>query len=204
MNNFATTSARPRLKKAMITAIFLCSAFFLSAAFTKATAQDTTARRFKTAGGMIGFGNAFSDNTYYKIFYLAADFSWSFTKFPKKKDFVAWYAEPQVNPVRTRRPWDLEFGVNLGIRNYVKFNENFYFYQMIGSGPHYMTARLDRQAHGFIFSDNFAIGTFTRLNKKDLFLNLQFRMRHLSNANIELPNRGINSYNFLVGISRFN
>ncbi|HEU4470256.1 MAG TPA: acyloxyacyl hydrolase [Flavisolibacter sp.] len=164
-------------------------------------AQETEPRRFKTSGAMVGFGNAFSDNTYYKIFYFAGDFSWSFSK-PRKKDFLAWYAEPQVNPVRTRRPWDIEFGVNLGLRNYIKINEGLYLYQMIGAGPHYMSARLERQARGFIFSDNFAVGAFTKLNKKNLLLNLQFRMRHLSNANLKLPNRGINSYNFLVGLSK--
>jgi hypothetical protein len=158
--------------------------------------------RLRTAGALTGFGNAFSDNTYYKIFYAAGDFSWSFHK-PRKNDFAAWYFEPQFNLVHTRRPWDIEFGTNLGIRNYVRINSGLYLYQMLGSGPHYISAHLDRQATGFIFSDNLAVGAFTRISRKSLFLNLQFRMRHISNANLKLPNRGVNSYNFLVGLSRF-
>lgn len=176
-------------------------AFFLFTALGQASAQDGL-RRFKSAGGIVGYGNAFSDNTYYKIFYLAGDFSWSFSK-PKKKDFVAWYCEPQFNLVHTLRPLDIEFGTNLGIRNYVKISDGFYFYQMLGSGPHYISARLDRQATGFIFSDNLAVGAYTRLNKKNLFLNLQFRMRHISNAGLKLPNRGVNSVNFFVGLAHF-
>jgi hypothetical protein len=81
-------------------------------------------------------------------------------------------------------------------------NDGLYFYQMLGSGPHYISAHLDRQATGFIFSDNLAIGALTRLNRKQLFLNLQFRIRHISNANLKLPNRGVNSYNFFIGLSK--
>ena len=167
------------------------------------SAQDS-ARRFKTSGGIIGYGKAVNRETDYQVFYLAGDFSWSFTKFPKRKDFVGWYLEPQVNPVRTPRPWDIEFGVNLGLRNYIRVNEGLYLYQMLGTGPHYISADVKRQANGFIFSDNFAIGAFTKVSPKRLFLNIQFRWRHLSNAGLEKPNSGIDTWNLLLGLSRFN
>jgi hypothetical protein len=171
--------------------------------FSSADAQDSL-RRFRTSGGLIGYGKAINKETDYKIIFLAGDFSWSFTKYPKRKDFVAWYLEPQVNPVRTPRPWDIEFGVNLGLRNYIRINEGLYFYQMLGTGPHYISAEVKRQANGFIFSDNFALGAFTRINQKNLFLNIQFRWRHLSNAGLEKPNSGIDSWNIFLGLSRFN
>jgi len=174
---------------------------FLFVISTRAQQKPDSTQRFKTAGGVIGFGNAFSDNTNYRIFFLAGDFSWSFSK-PRKRDFVSVYLEPQFNLVHTDRPWDFEFGTNLGIRNYIRANDGLYFYQMLGSGPHYISAHLDRQATGFIFSDNLAVGALTRLNRKQLFLNLQFRMRHISNAGLQLPNRGVNSYNFFVGLSK--
>jgi hypothetical protein len=158
---------------------------------------------FKSLGGLVGWGNSFSENTGYQIYYFMADYSNSF-KSPKKKDFVAWYAEPQFNLVKADSTpagkLDYEFGVNLGIRNYVKFNEGFYFYQMLGSGPHYVSADIGRQANGFIFSDNLALGVFLRLNKK-LFLNFQYVQRHISNAGLKDPNGGVNSYNFVIGIS---
>jgi hypothetical protein len=174
--------------------------YFSSFAQTPYDVTDSLKPHFKTAGGIIGFGNAFSDNTNYKIFYLAADFSWSVGK-ALKKDFVSLYFEPQFNLVHTDRPWDFEFGLNAGIRNYIKINEGFYFYQMLGSGPHYISARLDRQATGFIFSDNLFFGALTHL-QKSLFLNLQFGIRHISNAGLKMPNRGVNAYNFRVGLSR--
>ena len=94
-----------------------------------------------------------------------ADFSWSFKKYPKKKDFVGWYVNPQFNWVKATntKGIDVEVGVNLGIRNYIRINDRFLLYQMLGSGPHYYTADLDRQAPGFIFSDNLAIGSFINL-----------------------------------------
>ena len=162
-------------------------------------------KHFKTIGAVVGWGNSFSENTDYKVYYIIADYSNSF-KAPKKKDFFSWYAEPQFNFVKAastpKGGIDYEFGLNLGIRNYVKINDGVYFYQMLGSGPHYVSAEIGRQANGFIFSDNLAIGTFLRLNKKNLFLNFQYVQRHISNAGLKDPNGGVNSYNFVVGLSR--
>ena len=169
--------------------------------------EPETPKHFKTLGGLVGWGNSFSKNTNYKVYYFIADYSKSF-KVPKKKDFVAWYAEPQFNLVRSSYTpkgtitHDYEFGLNLGIRNYVKINDGFYFYQMLGSGPHYISAKVAREASGFIFSDNFALGTFLMLDQKNLLLNFQYVQRHISNANLKAPNGGVNSYNFVVGLSR--
>lgn len=166
-----------------------------------------TSRHFKTIGGLVGWGNSFSKNTYYQTYFFMVDYSRSF-KVPKKKDFAAWYAEPQFNFVRdsytpeSEINHDYEFGLNLGIRNYVKINDGFYFYQMLGSGPHFISAKVKRQASGFIFSDNLAIGTLLRLTKQNLFLNIQYVQRHISNANLKAPNGGVNSYNFTIGLSR--
>ena len=73
---------------------------------------------------------------------------------------------------------------------------------MLGSGPHFITAEVSRQANGFIFSDNLALGSFVKLSEKDLFLNLQFKIRHLSNAELKNPNAGINTWNVMVGLSK--
>ena len=164
--------------------------------------EDSVPQRFKTKGFMVGYGKAVNKETNYKIICLAGDFSWSFRKQPRKNFFAAWYFEPQFNPVRSNRPWDLEFGANLGFRTYWKINEQFYFYQMLGSGPHFITADVRRQAKGFIFSDNAALGVFSSLKKNGLFLNTQVRWRHISNAGLKDPNGGIDSWNVLLGVSK--
>lgn len=179
----------------------ICTACLCFLCCCRLHAQENR-QRFSTTGALTGFGHTISDNTVYRVFFILGEHSKSFRKHPAKKDFAAWYAEPQVNYVRTLRPNDFEFGVNLGIRNYIKANEGLYFYQMLGSGPHFITAQLDRQATGYIFSNNLAAGAFVGVDKKrSLFLNLQFRVRHISNANIKLPNRGVNTIGFLVGLS---
>lgn len=183
----------------------LCVIIFIQTKSVAQTTENNAPKHFKTLGGLVGWGNSFSKNTDYKTIYLIYDYSRSF-KVPHKKDFVAWYAEPQFNFVKAGSTpdgsLDYEFGMNLGIRNYVKINEGFYFYQMLGSGPHYISAEVGRQANGFIFSDNLALGTFLRLTKKNLFLNFQYVQRHISNANLKSPNGGVNSYNFVIGLSR--
>lgn len=137
----------------------------------------------------------------YQLFYLGGDFSWSLGK-AVKKDFVSFYLEPQFNLVHTNHRLDFEFGLNGGLRNYIRINPGLYFYQMVGSGPHYISANIKKQAKGFIFSNNFSMGVFKSINKKSLFLNLQFRFRHISNAGFKEPNEGVNSYNLVVGLSR--
>jgi hypothetical protein len=183
----------------------ICFTLFLIFYSNVSAQESIPAKRFKTVGGVVGWGNSFSENTDYQIYYMIGDYSSSF-KVPKKKDFVAWYAEPQFNFVKAASTpegsIDYEFGLNLGIRNYVKINDGFYFYQMLGSGPHYISAEVGRQANGFIFSDNLALGTLLRLNSKGLFLNFQYVQRHISNAGLKDPNGGVNSYNFVIGLSR--
>jgi hypothetical protein len=188
---------------------YFAAIFFMVFIFSVEAGAQSSPRlnHFKSTGAVVGWGNSFSENTDYQVYYILGDYSRSF-KVPKKKDFLAWYAEPQFNLVKAastpKGSIDYEFGLNLGIRNYVKINEGFYFYQMLGSGPHYVSAEIGRQANGFIFSDNLALGAFLRLNKKSLFLNIQYVQRHISNAGLKDPNGGVNSYNFVIGLSRLN
>jgi hypothetical protein len=170
--------------------------------YSKTQAQDSL-KRFKSSGGIIGYGHSISEDTHYNPVFFAADFAWQFSK-EKRKDFLAFYLEPQFNLVSTDRPVDIEFGTNIGIRYYQQLSPQLYLYQMLGSGPHYITAEVERQAQGFLFSDNLAVGVYKEVNhRKSLFLNFQFRVRHISNANLKQPNGGINTLNILAGLSRF-
>ena len=181
------------MKHITLTVVLFSSILFSS------HAQDGKTK-FRTIGGITGYGYTLNPDLKYKIFFIAGDFSWSF-KATEKKMFLSWYAEPQFNMVHTDRPLDIEFGANLGLRNYIRINDGFLIYQMIGSGPHYISAVVERQATGFIFSDNFALGAFKMINKKNLALHFQLRFRHISNAGLKEPNKGIDSFNFLIGLS---
>ena len=164
-------------------------------------AQDSS-YRFRSAGGLVGYGHEINIDTRYNPIFFMGDFSWQFGR-TKRNDFLAFYLEPQFNLVATVRPVDIEFGTNIGLRYYQHLSPTFYLYEMLGSGPHFITADLPRQAKGFIFSDNLAVGFFKEIvPKKSLFLNVQFRVRHISNAGLKLPNAGVNTLNLLVGISK--
>jgi hypothetical protein len=86
-----------------------------------------------------------------------------------------------------------EFGIHPGIA----FLKNFWedelsIYAMIVIGPHYISGSLNRQVSGFIFSDNIILGADLRLYKSWYF-DLSVGYRHISNANLKLPNDGINN-----------
>ena len=174
--------------------------FFFLHSF-RTNAQDSC-YRFKSAGGLIGYGHEINIDTRYNPIFLMGDFSWQFGK-TKRNDFLAFYLEPQFNLVATIRPVDIEFGANIGLRYYQQLSPKFYLYQMLGSGPHFITADLPRQARGFIFSDNLVVGFFKEVDqKRSLFLNFQFGVRHISNASTKQPNAGVNSLQVMVGLSR--
>lgn len=163
---------------------------------------QVSSSNFRTLGGSIGFAPG-RNNINYDVLLFSVDYSQSF-KTPKKKSFLTWYAQPQFNLVKAagtpKNALDYEFGLNLGIRNYIKVNDDLYIYDMICSGPHFMSAIMPLQARGFLFSDNLAFGSLICIKQK-YFLRLQAGIRHLSNAGIKEPNKGIDSFLFMVGLS---
>src|SRR5881275_3138605 len=129
---------------------------------------QTAQGRFYSKGGLVGYGLSFHDYPTYNIFFFMGDYSQSWKKKPVKNDFTGWYAVPQFNLVKAfykeEYHHDIEFGVNLGFRNYIRISHNIHLY-------------------------------------KQSFLNLQFGIRHISNAKLQLPNQGVNSYVFMAGLS---
>ncbi|MFC2114173.1 acyloxyacyl hydrolase [Bacteroidota bacterium] len=94
-----------------------------------------------------------------------------------------------------------EFGLNVMFNFNYLLGEKSYLTFKISSGPHYINMENRRQATGFIFSDNFILGYYRKLNisEKEFSLGLVSGIRHISNASIKRPNGGIN--NVIVGLS---
>jgi hypothetical protein len=182
---------------------YLSLLFFAVFLFCFKTYAQKSLTRVRSFALITGVGNSVHTTVdRYQVLYFTGDYSRSF-RAPNKPSFLSYYFEPQFNLVRTmQQSLDYEFGLNGGIRNYIRVNPDLYFYQMLGSGPHYISAVLVKQANGFIFSDNLAIGIYKRINKNSLFLNLQFGIRHISNADLKFPNRGVNSFNILIGLGK--
>ncbi len=92
----------------------------------------------------------------------------------------------------------IEFGINAGILGRKTFLDgNAAVYTLISAGPHFISKSPEYQASGFIFSDNFAIGLNQKLSHKT-YLDLRFGYRHLSNAGLNKPNKGID--NWIIGL----
>jgi len=121
---------------------------------------------------------------------------------PPKRPML-FYAEPVIAAVRTpdalRHNW--EGGATAGFRWMFASTRGATFHASITSGPYYYSAQVERQAPGFLFSDNFSLGAYFQLGNA-LQLNSQVRWRHLSNAGLMLPNNGINTVHVVLGISR--
>ena len=152
-----------------------------------------------TAG--YGFEEQISSNAdyQYNVVFLGARYHYNI--FRKNTFGIDFLAEAQYN--LTKYAYDVvwipevkngfEFGVHPGI----VFLKNFWedelsIYAMVVIGPHYISGSLNRQVSGFIFSDNFIIGADFKLFKSWYF-DLNVGYRHISNANLKLPNDGINN-----------
>ncbi|HEY0897192.1 MAG TPA: acyloxyacyl hydrolase [Sphingobacteriaceae bacterium] len=126
--------------------------------------------------------------------------------------YLDYFIQPQFNSVRYREglltnahpatinSW--ETGVNAGLIVYKAFYKTAYSergvaYFLASSGPHYVSAAPSRQSNGFIFSDNWRFGVRIPVHK-GLSLDLRGGRRHISNANLNPPNGGIN--NKIAGI----
>ena len=169
-----------------------------------AKSQETPKQFFSEKGFKIGtsaYSIELPEGQNYKPLLLMGNFGWELTKKEKKGKWWVMF-EPQINPVfLDNKPKELEFGINVAIRYKYKIGENSFFYSQLGSGPHFITISTDRQAHGYIFSDNLAIGLSNKISG-NWNLDTEFRIRHISNANIMKPNRGMNNLFIIVGISK--
>lgn len=86
-----------------------------------------------------------------------------------------------------------EIGLNIGLlarRNFS--NDKFSIYGIISSGPHFISGVPERQAPGFLFSDNIFIGISPKIYKM-LYLDFRLGFRHMSNMDLKEPNKGINN-----------
>lgn len=166
--------------------------------------QETPKHFFSEKGFKIGI-SAYSielpEREHYKPLLLMGNFGWELTKKEKKGKWWIMF-EPQLNPVfLDSKLKELEFGINLAFRYKYKIGTNSFFYSQLGSGPHFISIATDRQAHGFIFSDNLALGLSNKLFS-NWMLETEFRIRHISNANFMKPNRGMNNMFIMIGLTK--
>ncbi len=111
-----------------------------------------------------------------------------------------------INEFNLNSVWEpdsnLEAGWTLLIKYSYPVTDKFHPYLIGGGGIGYMTQHTREQSLQWGFTPQFGTG-FTYFIKKNMAVNLEYRRRHFSNANIKRPNSGINANMFLAGVSWF-
>lgn len=152
------------------------------------------------SGKLIGKGN-------YQVVPLYVDFDFRvFAPAPEQKnnDPVAFYfvVEPFVSYVSSPDS-NAEAGNNFLLKAcFFPDTARFRPYVKGGVGFIYMTQHIREEGTQLNFNENACIG-FHYFFKKNLALTVEYRYRHLSNADIKRPNRGLDANFGLTGISYF-
>lgn len=90
-----------------------------------------------------------------------------------------------------------EFALNAGIVYRRFLNLKSSVYATLNSGPMYIDTDTERLKKGFAFSDVISVGYNYRMKK--LSFDMKLIYRHVSNANLQKPNFGLNSAGFEFG-----
>ncbi len=128
-------------------------------------------------------------------------FTTRFPVFNNKKRRITFYIEPQLAITTPPEAFKkaFEFGVNLGLQYPFWKSDKKRFAAAIGAGPHFLSLETELQHRGFLFSDNIELAYYQLLNEQIGF-HIKTRFRHLSNANLQKPNLGIDNFFLMVGV----
>lgn len=169
-------------------------------------AQEETPSRF-SLGLNVGYGDQSHLAIHYKHFthhlqtelhyefYQGEDFGISLLGMPHA--ILTDVGENDHSPQLTR---GYEWGINGGFMFRWKFMQDVLnLYLLISTGPHYVSHTPERQSTGYIFSDNFFAGIQFQLTN-GWYIDFRPGFRHISNANLQKPNGGVNSVIYNLGI----
>ena len=194
------------LCKAFLAVLIVTIVLFFPAYSTAGTTDiNSCNKRLLTESGIIigyGTGNISGEKHYEPIlliWHLGCDLKRFIPKLEDHQGTLSLYIEPQINPVFNPET-DLEFGVGIGLKYLHPLTERISAYIFGSIGPHYITVKTKNQANGFLFSDTIGAGISFFLTEKSS-LNLEYRYRHMSNADLEKPNRGIDTHFGMIGYS---
>jgi len=167
---------------------------------------------FKEIGVWGGFGYGIDNNSLPEGNYSPTNFSAQFAykglflrddSVQGKEDFLLFF-EPQYNFVvlksekGNKQEWD--GGIASGLKYNYKLFPSLVLSFQVASGPHWYSTTTSRQAPGFIFSNHVGLALYQKLSEK-LSISFMFKIRHMSNADTRQPNHGINTNNYVWGLS---
>lgn len=155
--------------------------------------------------GWAGSDSLKDDQGHYQMVLTGGRFGWNikpwakFIKFPEASLFE-FVVEPYVNTV-TNPDSNVELGTSFFFKYaHPIFKNKLLGYIEIGTGGQWMSQHLHEQSTQFNFASAGGAGLYYLL-RDNLAINAGFRYRHMSNCGIDHPNSGVNTYNYLAGIS---
>jgi len=192
-------------------AVLLASLLLLSSAGAAWSADEKPSpvlsgdRFFTEVGFITGFGyGTVSEGDYFPvpmIVHLGVDMKRWVPSLRDHRGTLSVFLEPQFNLV-FGADFEIEGGVGLGLKYKYPLNEVVSAYGLISVGPHFITVNTVDQANGFNFSDTVGVGVNVNI-MPGAALDLGFRLRHVSNADLRDPNCGIDTYFGTIGFMIF-
>lgn len=188
-------------------AVVLAALAVLTTAAAARAAEDKPApamqkdRFFTEIGFVTGFGyGTVTEGDYLPvpfIVHLGVDVRRWFPSLKDHRGTLSLFFEPQFNLVFGQE-FEIEGGVAIGVKYRYPVHEAVSVYGLVAAGPLFITARTVDQANGFNFSDTLGVGINFHI-MPGAALDLGFRVRHVSNADIREPNCGIDTYFGTIG-----
>jgi len=192
--------------KATLTGLIMAILLFFPVYSTAGTTDVNSYNKnlLTESGIIIGYGTGdIAEEKHYEpillIWHLGCDLKRFFPQLEDHQGTLSLYVEPQINPVFNPET-DLEIGVGVGLKYMHPVTEKISAYIFGSTGPHYITVKTKEQTNGFIFSDTIGAGISFFLTEKSS-LNLEYRFRHISNADLVKPNGGIDTHFGMIGYS---
>jgi len=191
------------------TRVIICVAAFFIFCLPGALAQEGNSQKafyydhgFKEWGVFSGFqwGNLINNQNYEAV-PLMLHFGYDLRPLFKAKTNIAWefLLEPFVNTI-VSPTLGAEMGNNFLVKCNLPLTPRLYPYVEGGAGMIVFTRYLNKQATRFNFTTQIGAG-LTYFLTKNTNLNFGYRYRHISNASIKRPNRGIDNEALICGIS---
>jgi hypothetical protein len=176
------------------------------AADDKSTPASTKDTFFSELGFYAGAGYGdVVEGPYIPIFFIVhmgMDMKRWFPSLQGRRGTLSLFFEPQFGFTAISQENGVEFGVGVGLKYAYPMGDLYSAYILGSVGPHVMSLKTQDQANGFIFNDTIGVGMEFKISSGSA-INIECRLRHLSNAGIKEPNYGIENLIGLVGFTLF-
>jgi hypothetical protein len=186
--------------------MILLSAGAACAADDKPTPAATRDTFFSELGFYTGAGyGTVVEGPYIPVFFIVhmgMDTKRWFPSLRGHRGTLSLFFEPQFSFAAMNEQYGVEFGVGVGLKYAYPIWDSYSVYILGSVGPQVMSLKTQDQANGFIFNDTIGLGMSYRIFPDTAF-DIQCRLRHLSNAEIQKPNYGIENLIGLIGLTLF-